>query len=168
MRGTKGEANMKYFAHCTTLEELKKEYRRLAKIHHPDVGGDTETMKAINAEYDAAVESMAGNASHKDNQRAKQEDNAAFRAVIASLIKLDALVIELCGTWIWVTGETYRHKEALKAAGCRWAKNKGAWYWHSPEDACHNRKKLTLAEIRALHGSEIIAQTRPNNRLQTA
>ena len=45
---------MKYFTSCTTLDELKKEYRRLAMIHHPDVGGDTATMQAINAEFEAA------------------------------------------------------------------------------------------------------------------
>ena len=44
---------MKYFTTCTTLDELKKEYRRLAMANHPDRGGDEATMKAINAEYDA-------------------------------------------------------------------------------------------------------------------
>ena len=44
---------MKYFTTCTTLDELKKEYRRLAMANHPDRGGDESTMKAINAEYDA-------------------------------------------------------------------------------------------------------------------
>ena len=44
---------MKYFANCTTLDALKHEYRRLCMIHHPDRGGDTATMAAINDEYDA-------------------------------------------------------------------------------------------------------------------
>ena len=44
---------MKYFDNCRTLDELKKEFRRLAMLHHPDHGGDVETMKAINNEYDA-------------------------------------------------------------------------------------------------------------------
>lgn len=43
---------MKYFAQCKNLEELKKEFRRLAMVHHPDRGGDVETMKEINNEYD--------------------------------------------------------------------------------------------------------------------
>lgn len=43
---------MKYFTNCTTLEDLKKEYRRLTMLHHPDRGGDTATMQAINAEHD--------------------------------------------------------------------------------------------------------------------
>ena len=44
---------MKYFTNCTTLDELKKEFRRLCMKHHPDRGGDTATMAAINAEYEA-------------------------------------------------------------------------------------------------------------------
>lgn len=44
---------MKYFTNCQTLDELKKEFRRLCMLHHPDRGGDTATMAAINAEYEA-------------------------------------------------------------------------------------------------------------------
>lgn len=47
---------MKYFAGCRTLDELKKEYRRFAMKHHPDHGGDTATMQAINAEYESRFE----------------------------------------------------------------------------------------------------------------
>ena len=43
---------MKYFTNCRTLDELKKEFRRLCMKHHPDRGGDTATMAAINAEYE--------------------------------------------------------------------------------------------------------------------
>lgn len=43
---------MKYFANCRTLDELEKEFRKLCMIHHPDRGGDTATMAAINAEYE--------------------------------------------------------------------------------------------------------------------
>lgn len=41
-----------YFNNCRTLDELKKEYRRLTMLHHPDRGGDTATMQAINVEYE--------------------------------------------------------------------------------------------------------------------
>ena len=43
---------MKYFNNIKNLDDLKKQYRDLALKNHPDVGGDPETMKAINAEYD--------------------------------------------------------------------------------------------------------------------
>lgn len=44
---------MKYFTNIKTLDDLKKEYRRLVMLNHPDRGGDVETMKEINNEYDA-------------------------------------------------------------------------------------------------------------------
>lgn len=45
---------MKYFAGINDLIALKAEYKRLALANHPDRGGDTAPMQAINAEYDAA------------------------------------------------------------------------------------------------------------------
>lgn len=36
-----------YFNNCRTLDELKKEYRRLTMLHHPDRGGDTATMQPV-------------------------------------------------------------------------------------------------------------------------
>lgn len=41
-----------FFKNIRTLDALKKAYRELAMIHHPDRGGDTATMQALNAEYD--------------------------------------------------------------------------------------------------------------------
>jgi len=43
---------MKYFKNINSLGDLKKQFRYLAKENHPDVGGNSETMKAINNEYD--------------------------------------------------------------------------------------------------------------------
>lgn len=40
-----------WFAHCRTLDEARLEYRRLCFEHHPDHGGDTLVMQAINAAY---------------------------------------------------------------------------------------------------------------------
>ena len=36
-----------YFYNVKTLDELKRQYRSLVMLHHPDRGGDTETMKQI-------------------------------------------------------------------------------------------------------------------------
>ena len=43
----------KYFKIINSLEDLKKQFRELLKANHPDNGGDAETMKEINVEYDA-------------------------------------------------------------------------------------------------------------------
>ena len=43
---------MKYFQNITSLSELKKQYRELVKNNHPDKGGDTAVMQAINNEFE--------------------------------------------------------------------------------------------------------------------
>lgn len=43
----------KYFKNVKSFEDLKEQFRTLARKNHPDAGGDVKTMQAINAEYDA-------------------------------------------------------------------------------------------------------------------
>lgn len=44
---------MKYFKNVASLADLKKQFRTLAQKYHPDNGGTTEEMQAVNREYDA-------------------------------------------------------------------------------------------------------------------
>ena len=42
-----------YFENVNTLEELRKQYKKLIKMYHPDNAfGSDEDMKAINTEYE--------------------------------------------------------------------------------------------------------------------
>lgn len=150
-----------YFNGINSLDELKRQYRRLAMLHHPDVGGDPETMKAINNEHDAlferlkAAQNAAASADATGRTRTTTETAEEFRTVIDLLLKLDGLDVELCGSWLWIGGNTRPHKEQLKAAGCRWSSNKGKWYWHHPEQGIgwHRGRKTTMEHIRARYGS---------------
>jgi len=45
---------MKYFT-VDTVAEIKKAYRKLCSLHHPDKGGRVETMQDINAQYHAKL-----------------------------------------------------------------------------------------------------------------
>jgi hypothetical protein len=118
-----------YFAGLTTPEEIKKAYRDLARQHHPDLGGDLETMKAINAAYHAALSGQNGSVNdgrtYKYNHKAEQE----IMDVIAELLKLPNLEISLIGYWVWVQGDTKPCKDQLKARGCRWHSGRSCWYW---------------------------------------
>jgi len=52
---------MKHFTvtENTTPDELKRHYRLLSQVHHPDRGGSRETQAEINAEYKKALENLA-------------------------------------------------------------------------------------------------------------
>lgn len=150
---------MKFFTTCKTLDELKKEYRRLTMIHHPDHGGDTATMAAINNEYAERFESLkkAHNA-QADEAHQTTEAPEEFIAIISELLKYPGLIVELCGSWLWISGETRPVKDQLKAAGCRWSSNKKMWYWHHAEDGAHwSRGKKTMNQIRQKYGSQTYA-----------
>lgn len=147
---------MKYFAACTTLDELKKEYRHLAMIHHPDHGGDTATMQAINGEYSetfARLKNQHNAAADEAHQTTETPEE--FIAIISQLLRIPGLIVELCGSWLWITGETYAVRDQLKAAGCRWSSSKKAWYWHHPEEGHRWHKgTATMSDIRTKYGSQ--------------
>lgn len=153
-----------YFENCKTLEELKAEYRRLARVHHPDVGGDTETMKQINNQYEAAFNTM-----NSASAQPKTETAGDFIRVIDALMKLNGLKVELCGSWLWISGDTFQVKDQLKAAGCRWASKKSMWYWHPSDQAPkHRRGSSSMDEIRSKYGSRVLAGSNRQSELCTA
>lgn len=147
----------KYFIDCRTLDELKKQYRRLAMQYHPDRGGSTEVMQQINAEHDQLFDTLkAQHNASADEYHQTTETAEEFREIIEILLKLDGLTVELAGSWLWIGGNTREHKEALKSAGCRWSSNKKLWYWRHPEDAHPWRRgNKTMSEIRAKYGSQV-------------
>lgn len=146
-----------FFENCKSLDELKAEFRRLVKRYHPDCGGDAETMKAVNNQYEIAFEQLK----KQHNERADAEHQTTetpdeFRNIILALLNLDGVTVELCGSWLWLSGKTYDHKDALKALGCRWSSSKKMWYWRHAEDGHKwHRGNKSLSQIRAKYGSQV-------------
>ena len=48
-----------YFANCKTKQEVKKQYRALAKQYHSDLGGNDSVMSMINVAYEQALQMIA-------------------------------------------------------------------------------------------------------------
>ncbi|MBI5297935.1 MAG: hypothetical protein HY869_20865 [Chloroflexi bacterium] len=153
-----------YFANCTTLEEAKSLYRQLALKHHPDRGGDLATMQAINAEYADFLANFAKRDARERQQKAHTENrksaadfhdmdavSAELKAKIEFALNLDGVEVELMGLWVWLTGNTKAHKDAIKAQGFKWSPEKTAWYFAGVPS--FNRQRRTLDEIRNMHGS---------------
>lgn len=157
-------ARFKFFNNINSLEELRKEYKRLLKLHHPDNGGTKEASQQINNEYEALFKILKdrhngeGNNNTADTANYKSsmydfEDDKALREALQKIIHLQGIEIEICGSWIWVSGNTYQHKAEIKAAGYKWSKNKPMWYFHNGEYRRGGRKTYTMDDIRMKYGS---------------
>lgn len=148
---------MKFFEKCTTLDEVKSTYKKLAMQYHPDRGGDTATMQEINKEYAFISAKIASGASFTAEEREKEMNfSEQYRKVIEQIIYLPNILIEQVGFWIWVTGQTKPVKEELKKAGLFFASKKMAWYYRSEEYKVKRGGKKSLDEIRSKYGSEVI------------
>jgi len=158
----------RFFYECNSIESLKAEYKRLALKYHPDMPtGNLEIMQLVNAEYDRLFAILKDVHSKKDGTTYQatgawttSESASAFRDIIDKLIKMQGIQIELCGSWLWMTGETMQYKEQLKALGCLWSANKKAWYYNgSPIKDKRRSHYKNMEEIRNAWGTEKIAKT---------
>lgn len=154
-----------YFSECKTIEEGKALYRELCKQHHPDLGGDLRTMQEINAQW-AAFQASGAKAdgyrrqqdAHAENRKSAadyhdlEEVAEVLRVKIEFALNLSGVDVELMGFWVWLTGNTKEHKEAIKAQGFKWAREKEAWYFAGVPS--FNRERRSLDEIRSMHGSQ--------------
>lgn len=150
---------MKYFENCKTAEEVKAAYFKQAKALHPDNGGDVEAFKAMQAEYTAAWDRLKEVHKATDGTEYTKETTETaeeFMDILEKVIHLPGVNIEICGRWIWITGNTFPVKDAIKEAGFRFAGKKKAWYYRREEDACkwHGKKKMSLDDIRMKYGSQ--------------
>ena len=149
---------MRHFKDCKTKEEVKSLYKTLAKLHHPDRGGDTATMQEINKEYAFAIASILKGGSFTAQEVEAEILNAEnYKNAINAIINLEGINIELCGGWIWVSGNTRPHKDIFRSSGFYFASKKIMWYFRGSEFKTSNKgKSLEIEGIRAKYGSQQI------------
>ena len=109
-----------YFLNLTTVFEIKKKFRELAMQHHPDLGGDNETMRIILEQYHEALAGVDGQSSFDEQgtehtYHYNEANEAAIAEKIQQLLSLRMKNVEvaLVGTWIWVSGDTKPHSKKL-------------------------------------------------------
>ena len=84
---------------------------------------------------------------------------------LSALVHIEGLDLEICGSWLWVGGNTYPNRSAL-AAGLRFSGSKKRFYLN-PDKKSGGKKKWygksrTMDQIRQAHGSRKVSnQYRP-------
>ena len=156
---------MKFFKNIETLEELKREYKKLALKLHPDLNQDRDTTKdfqEMQSEYEKVFEMVKNIRRNEKGEKYTKETSETmeeFKDVIDKIIHFKNVNIEIIGSWIWLTGDTKTYKETIKELGFRWSKNKIAWYYHKDEYRKRSNKIFSLDDIREKFGSEKVQNT---------
>ncbi|GAA5504133.1 hypothetical protein Dxin01_03902 [Deinococcus xinjiangensis] len=151
---------MTHFAHINEAADLKNLYRQLCKQYHPDKGGSTAQMQVINNEYEAAMkrilsgkpDSEYGEGKWYKSRDEEAEVEAKVQQAVEKIAHLDGLDIEIIGAWVWVSGDTKTHKDALKAADYWFMGKRKMWAFKGKFSK--GRSKTSMEELRDKYGSE--------------
>ncbi|MCD6056302.1 MAG: DnaJ domain protein [Gammaproteobacteria bacterium] len=143
-------------------QDIKLAYRRKAQQFHPDRNpAGTEIMKMINAAYELIKNEEQFTVAEDATITDYPEILAAALAIVMPL----GLSVEVCGLWVWVSGDTKPHKDTLKEAGYLWAPKKIMWYYR-PANAKSfrfrgkDKSEWSIDKIREVYGSARPTQTK--------
>lgn len=147
---------------ATITEEIVKiSYRAASLKFHPDRNpAGTEMMIMINeAKKTLKDEVYPFEFKNEEGYNYGEEINNALNKII----NLQGINIEICGAWVWVSGDTKTHWPQLKEAGFLFSPPKKMVYFR-PQYAKTRRYKadgLSMEEIRAKYKGESIKTKKP-------
>jgi hypothetical protein len=159
---------MKYFNEIMEIEEMRNMFRSYCLELHPDKGGDHNEFIAMKDEYDKIINKAAAN----ESIRAAAEDrkpNFSFESerelaeMIEKLMRVQGVIIELCGSWLWISGNTFVVHEQLKAFGFRYSRKKKSWYYSPYMSSGKRRGRYSMKKIRETFGSTVIEGSQEEN-----
>lgn len=151
---------MKYFDTFNSINELKRQFRNLSLEYHPDRGGNEATFKEMINEYRELLEQALKGQFEQERVDAEMDIDEMMREVIDQIIHLEGITLEIIGSWLWVTGETYPVRQVLKDAGLKFAGKKKAWYWKSYKYRKKSKKHYSMDDLRNSFNSQTLDKKR--------
>ena len=144
-------------------EAIKTAYRKACIKYHPDRNpAGLEMMKAVNVAYRFLVDVVYNGTDRPIDEAVNINFGDELNAVINAVIGLVGINIEVCGAWVWLSGNTRQHKDTIKAAGYWWACKKSAWYFRPPDYKSRNKGDWDMEKIRDAYGS--VSVTKPTHQ----
>ena len=124
--------------------------------YHPDKNpGGLEIMKAVNVAY-SFLKTLTDADETTETEGTGIDFGEAMNNAINAVINLEGVLMEICGNWIWLSGNTRDHKDSIKYAGFYWASKKMMWYFRPADYKSSSRGGYSIDDIREKFGSDIV------------
>jgi curved DNA-binding protein CbpA len=144
-------------------EDIKTAWRLSALKYHPDKNAaGLEMMKIVNEAYET-LKSYSNNIVFDDSE-IDLDYGEKINEALNNVYNLN-ITIEVCGAWVWLSGNTFTVKDKIKDAGFKFARKKKAWFFRPEQYKSRNRKPWDLEQIRTTHGSKVIKQEKTSAKL---
>ena len=114
-------------------------------------------MSIINNEYAELFEKLKNihtNAQGETYTKDTTETPDHFINIINELIRFENVLIEIIGSFIWVSGDTKPYKDIIKSLNFKWSPNKTSWYLAPENYRSRSRKDYSMDDIRGIYGSQ--------------
>lgn len=144
-----------------TEEIIKTAYRQVSLKFHPDRNPAGHQMMILINEAREVLKEETYPFEYKNDESYNygEEINEALNKII----NLQGIIIEICGAWVWVSGNTKEYWTTLKEAGFKFSAPKKMVYFR-PEYAQTRRYKkdgLSMDEIRVKYGADKVKSKKP-------
>ena len=146
-----------------TEEHIKEAYRKAAKKYHPDINlAGEQMMKLINLAKDSLLaEELPINS--RETGQTKFNYGEEINKALNAIVDLQGISIEVCGAWVWVSGDTKPHWEKMKEAGFRYASKKKQVFFRPKDFKGRSRGNVwSMDQIRDKYGSQGVKTRRPH------
>jgi len=145
-----------------TAHDAKDAYYNMSKKYHPDINpAGLQMMKMINEAWET-LRDLAGLLEIEEEHTITNYPELLCEAIM-KIIDLEGLDLEICGAWLWVSGETKEHKDILKSSGFKYASKKQMWYYRPECKRVWSRGRVSMGQIRSKYGT-----SRPEKKLAIA
>jgi hypothetical protein len=121
-----------YFYSCENANSIKQEYRKLAKLYHPDIGGNTDVMVEINNQYDIAIKDIYNYKSIYYSLYLLDIQTSKLKLIAKRIYNscnenLD-VHFEIVNSILFIYGKTYDLRDVLKSNKAKWNPGFKCWY----------------------------------------
>ena len=147
--------NQNYFAGLNP-DQAKKQFKKLCIELHPDnkETGNSEKFKSMFNEFQNL--DKIGD----ETEKTKFEMSEKMQNIILELSKYELIEMFICGSWLWIGGNTFIYKDLIKSLGCTFAGNKKMWFY--TETKSSGRGNMDIEEIKTKYGSKEIKKNYQN------